>query len=261
MYLTSERRNDGFGAQFQTILYTALFAEHLSLPYIYRPIKEIGNYDDETFYEEIDRFVNLKKKYNNLYEFNSEQEIKCINYQLVMQTVESNFDTLLESETIKTFKELFWEHKNRISLNSDDFTIAIHIRRYNEYDHILKIYRNYRDFNYYKDLMHRLRNIYKDKKCIFHIYSQGKMEEFKLFAEKDVVLHIDEGLTQKDFFDHFVGLVGANVLVTSNSSFSYTAALLTDGIVYYEKCVHPPARKWIQLEELMKMNLNTCVKE
>jgi len=54
------------------------------------------------------------------------------------------------------------------------------------------------------------------------------------------VFHLNENL-----FDTFTGLVAAEILVTSRSSFSYSAAILSDGEIYYQPFWHPPGEKWI----------------
>ena len=45
--------------------------------------------------------------------------------------------------------------------------------------------------------------------------------------------------------DTFMGMVNSDILVTSASSFSYIAAFLNEGEIYYKKFWHPPMEKWI----------------
>jgi hypothetical protein len=54
--------------------------------------------------------------------------------------------------------------------------------------------------------------------------------------------------------DAFNGLVFADALVTSASSFSYVAAMLTDGVVYYKHFWHKPSMKWIVGDNLRGAN-------
>ena len=42
-----------------------------------------------------------------------------------------------------------------------------------------------------------------------------------------------------------MGLVSAEILVTSASSLSYTSALLSYGEIYYKQFWHPPSKEWI----------------
>ena len=45
--------------------------------------------------------------------------------------------------------------------------------------------------------------------------------------------------------DKFNGLVFADGLITSGSSFSYIAAIFNRGIVYYKRFWHKPANHWV----------------
>jgi hypothetical protein len=97
----------------------------------------------------------------------------------------------------------------------------------------------------YINVINNLRGLYHFARPIFHIYSQGDVEQFKtVFAGDDIVLHIDETLE-----DTFTAMVFADVLVTSTSSFSYTAALLSDGEIYYIPFWHPPLGDWIIISD------------
>jgi hypothetical protein len=90
--------------------------------------------------------------------------------------------------------------------------------------------------------MTKIREKYKDneKELLFHIYSQGSIENFECYKNDDVVFHIDEDLEST-----FIGMVASDVLVTSPSTFSYSAAFLTDGEVYFLPYWHKPKKNWI----------------
>ena len=92
----------------------------------------------------------------------------------------------------------------------------------------------------------QLRLTYKDQNPLFHLHSQGTIENFKQYHTGDVVLHLNESVE-----DSFCAMVLADVLVTGASSFSYTAALLSDGIVYYIPFWHSPLPHWISVYELL----------
>ena len=62
-------------------------------------------------------------------------------------------------------------------------------------------------------------------------------------------MHLNESVE-----DAFNGLVFADALVTSASSFSYVAAMLTDGVVYYKHFWHKPSMKWIVGDNLRGAN-------
>ena len=91
------------------------------------------------------------------------------------------------------------------------------------------------------NIINDIRSKYNNLK--FHIYSQGILDSFKCFESDDTVLHINE-----DLFSTYTGLVAGNILVTSASSLSYSAALISDGIIYYLPFWHPPLNNWIVCE-------------
>jgi hypothetical protein len=88
--------------------------------------------------------------------------------------------------------------------------------------------------------MNDIRNKYKDKDILFNIYSQGDITNFTDLSNNDVMFYINY-----DIIETFKGLVSAEVLVTSPSSLSYVAALISDGEIYYKKFWHNPRNKWI----------------
>ena len=51
---------------------------------------------------------------------------------------------------------------------------------------------------------------------LFHIYSEGNINNFKEYINNDVILHINENIV-----DTFTGMVFADILIMSRSSFSY----------------------------------------
>lgn len=71
------------------------------------------------------------------------------------------------------------------------------------------------------------------------IYSQGKIDDFKEIALDNVHFFLD-GDIKKTFHD----LVTAKILVTSKSSFSYSAALLSTGTVYHLPFWAKPLGHW-----------------
>jgi hypothetical protein len=114
--------------------------------------------------------------------------------------------------------------------------VAVHIRKQNTEDnHTLGVYNDV----YFLNTIDYIRSTYTDK-TIFHIYSQGDEKNFLHFKNEDVVLHLNEPIEST-----FYSMVTAQILVMSKSSLSYTAAMLSDGIVYYLPFWHKPASSWL----------------
>ena len=127
--------------------------------------------------------------------------------------------------------------KDKNCLKNDYFNIAVHIRRPNPDDN--RIMGVDTPDKYYLDNMNNLRQKYKDKKIMFLIYSQGELSNFSKYIANDTILKINMNI-----FDTFTEMVGADALIMSRSSFSYSAAVLSDGDIYYQQFWHPPMKHW-----------------
>lgn len=245
-YYTLQERTDGFGAQLQTILLTLFYCEKEKKVFLYNSIKSIEhNYDnDPTFIDKVNQFINLSNFYEDYSTFKPKHKVKILSPGDILSTVQSNINNYINKETTKKYKEIFWNNKNKNFFNNNKFNIAIHIRRPNPHDNRIEGART--PFEYYLNIIKNIKEIYCNHDLEFHIYSQGNINDFESLKNNDIVFHINE-----DQFTTFTGLVAANILVTSASSFSYTAALITDGIVYYLPFWHPPLKDWIICEKTL----------
>ena len=234
MSYTSPLRTDGFGSQLEKIIYDILFCDLNNYTYVYRPIYKIGDYDDFELYKNINEFLNFDCIFNNLNKIYNQSDIKIINFYEAFDTFLKHNKQLLNSKCLVKIKDTFWKNKNKNIYDKNYFNIAIHIRRHNNFDKKIEMLRDYNNFEFYINIIKNLTTIYKDKNILFHIYSQGKISDFDIFNNFHVKLHIDITNEQNNFFDDFLGLVAADVLITNNSSFSLAAALLSDGVVYYQ---------------------------
>ena len=134
-------------------------------------------------------------------------------------------------------KNCFWKNKNKNFYNNN-INIAVHIRRENIEDRGLAGDRATTPNNYYLNIMNRIRE--KHKNALFHIYSQGELINFQELIKDDVIFYLNH-----DIINTFIGMVSANILVISPSSFSYVAALISDGEIYYKPFWHKPRKSWI----------------
>ena len=71
------------------------------------------------------------------------------------------------------------------------------------------------------------------------IYSQGKESDFSNFADCKLRLNLNP-------LDTLRALATAGLIVMAKSSFSYVAALLSEGIVVYEPFWHTPRDRWVK---------------
>ena len=240
-YFSTNSRGDGFGAQYQNFVFCILFAELNNVKYAHNPIKNIEhNYDnDPLFIGKLEQLMNIKNNYTNIDEITDSKIIQYLSHEPVYRFVENNIDFCLQSDSMKRCKTHFWSNKIRYFTNQPNIiNVAIHIRSVNIGDGINA--RKYIDNKYFLYVIHRIREKYVGSQLKFHIFSQGNDCDFSMFFNPDTILHLNE-----DICDTFIALVSADILVTSESSLSYTAACLSDGIIYYLPFWHKPARHWI----------------
>ena len=120
----------------------------------------------------------------------------------------------------------------------------MHVRRPNEEDDRVEGTNTPNEI--YLRIIDHLRKTYELQHPLFHIYSQGEESSFKeVFNMSDIVLHLNKPIEVT-----FPSFVFADILVTSQSSFSYAAALISDHLIYYMPFWHPPLPlpNWIILD-------------
>ena len=184
--------------------------------------------------------MNVSNNYQTVYDDKLIENIISFTPQEIIYSFELNINFLLNSESLVNLKTNFRKNKNRNIFNNDVFNIAIHIRSTNLHDITLGSNRS-TTLNYYFDIIERIKQtMVNEKRIVFHIYSQNDMRDYDEFDKEGIYFHLNENM-----FDTFIGLVAADILVTSKSSFSYAAAILSDGIIYYQPFWHPPGEKWI----------------
>lgn len=242
-YLINIERTDGFGAQFQSIIFYILYAELNGLEFAYRPITDMEhNYDnDPNFIVQINEFINIIDNFSTISNVNM-SDVVDIPSGLIYNTVENSIVMYTDNNpSLNKIKNCFWKTKDRNVFKNNRINVAVHIRRPNIHDN--RIEGCDTNDTYYLAVINSIRTKYCNKNLIFHIYSQGEIANFECYKNEDTELHINESVTST-----FLGLVGAEILVMSRSSFSYSAALLSDGEVYYLPFWHRPKQSWIVVD-------------
>lgn len=247
--ITTYPRCDGFGAQFLNILVDIIYTKmQTNNTYIFPDIKSFEhNYDnDPLFREKLINYMNLKQHFPN-----TDNVINVPHYEtypgITYSYCDHNLNNILNSSEFKELRNMFFENK-QTPFDTNFFNMAVHVRRNNQHDS--RVEGSDTPDNYYLNLMQHFRCNYKGTKPIkFHIYSQSPSSNFAMhrpssnfdmYLSNDTELHIDEFV-----LDTFNGLVFADGLITSRSAFSYAAALLNGGTIYYKRCWHAPAENWI----------------
>jgi hypothetical protein len=239
MLYTHEKRDDGFGGQYQAIITTYLYCKDNNLEYVYSPFIDVEhNYsNDFNFINKLEYLINLKDNIQNKNENSYVQELLGGNIRPIF---ENNINKYCNSQNMQFIKDCFWKNKNKNFFNNSKINISIHIRRENQHDNGRAGERVTTPNAYYLSLMNIIRKKHNEQNLLFHIYSQGDVINFKDFENDDVEFHTNEELTTT-----FIGLVAAEILIISPSSFSYVAGLISDGIVFYKRFWHNPKKEWI----------------
>lgn len=242
--VTNPPRFDGFGGQFQTIIYSVIYAEMNNQEYLYTPFTKMEhNYDDDP------DFINKKERIINFidhFEINKDPSIQSLGAPHFVRYFEEHLEQCANSESLKKIKAFFRESKNkRDYFDDENFNIAIHIRRPNSHDS--RIAGTQEPDELYLKIIESLRSKYRSRKPLFHVYSQGDLEVFKkTFGADDIVLHINGSVE-----DSFIPMVLADALVSGTSSYSYVAAILSEGDIYYIPFWHPPFPHWTQVNGIL----------
>lgn len=241
MSFTHETRTDGFGAQYQGIITTILYCKVKNLNYTYTPFTYVEhNYENDLYYlKKLEELINLKD--NMITECHPPP--KKLPYGEVSFCMESNIDNYCNSDAMHIIKSIFWKNKERDHFKNNKINIAVQIRRENTNDYGSAGDRASTPNDYYIRIIKKIREEYANKQIQFHIYSQGPAVNFQDLLEADTQFHLDEEITST-----FIGMVAADILILSPSSFSYVAGLLSDGKVYYKNFWHNKKKEWILCE-------------
>ena len=179
----------------------------------------------------------------------------------IFNYVEKNMDRCMKSQSMARIKKYYWQNKDRVRErrrvyrirhdgdgDGDEYThhLAVHIRRPNCDDTRPNSGEEY-DNAYYIRSMLKIQDDNRSQRIQFHIYSQGSDERFTDFTKhsvigRDVMLHLNENNE-----DTYLGMTLADILITSASSYSYSAAFFCDGEIYYTEFWHQPCSWWKKL--------------
>lgn len=255
-YYTTTPRKDGFGAQFQNIIADILYIyNNTNYTYVFPNIERIEhNYTDEPgFTERLVKYMNLRSHFS-LPSNVSAREVNNISNATSYAFVENNLGRLLKSQTMKDMKAMFYEGKIT-PYDRQYFNVAVQIRRFNNVD--TRMAGADTPHSYYIGLMNHIRATHcasDDKRPLrFHIYSQTTTTDTEaVFKETYCNNHTDTELhLNGDVIPTFHGMVFADALICSGSSFSYCAAFLCNGVVYYKRFWHRPADFWLIGDDIL----------
>jgi hypothetical protein len=261
-YITCAGNSDGAGAQAHAILSTILFAKLYGLEYIHTPFMLIEHnhtqnveweqmWEDffffglnrqpishlSTTYVEKKKLIHpllLYKKPNTLYVVrNCHQCIDLIpdSYSLILKEIRTHFKQL---------------HFGNINQANQVKKISIHIRRGDVLSQGVNASR-FTESNIIITLTDIITTFFIEHNIQYEIdiYSQGGENDFIDFKKSKTNFKINY-----NEFETFKGLVKSDILIMAKSSFSYTAALFSEGLIFYDEFWHKPLKSWIKYNDV-----------
>ncbi|GAA0281619.1 hypothetical protein GCM10009127_23670 [Alteraurantiacibacter aestuarii] len=171
-------------------------------------------------------------------------DFRPIYYFVFSELPEGKFRQLFEGMFVDLLQPMVPEFRARFrqsrpAVRNAVFTVAMHVRRgdvgpgrqdmWTDSESFSRTLASVRQALSQRGLAHRIL-----------IFSQGKQEDFAEFDGPDVEFHLDA-----DPFWTLEQMIDSDLLVMSKSSFSYVAAMLSDGLAVYEPCQIPPLPHWI----------------
>jgi hypothetical protein len=258
MYITNDLREDAFGAQYQSIIWSILYAECNNHVFIYSDIvRMLGDYgypgevvdttikyhnireSERDYVKKATECMNIKGQYPDVHTV-GKKLIMALKWPYFYSEIEQELERYHNSPSFEKIRRVFFENK-RSPFDSTHTHVAVHVRRKAKFD--VRTDGVKTPDSYYISCMKLIQETHTTKPLLFHIYSQGEEKDFDLYKGFPIQLHLED-----DTFLSFTGMAFADILILSESSMSYTAGLLSTGIVIYKPFWHPPRRHWYIME-------------
>lgn len=245
--ITHFNRDDGFGAQYQTILFSIIYADLIAKDYCYTSFSQMAhNYDaDSNFLKKKEVLIGLSDIFPGV-----PREVTSGQIYPIVENHLGNLDICRQFQMAKShfYNINYHIYRNYNKVYKNRYNIALHFRNINSHD--IGDY-GYVKFEYFLNRVKlRLDEIRTQNDSlsgvVLHLYSQGNKFQFESYLKElecEVVYHLDESIE-----DTFRGMVFSNELFMSKSSLSYCAGLLNNGIVNYLPFWHKPEPRWRAME-------------
>ncbi|MFN8294934.1 MAG: hypothetical protein U0T69_02005 [Chitinophagales bacterium] len=271
-FITCAGKTDGLGAQVQAIYSAQLYCLLNNIVYCHTPLNNIAhNYDNNSaFNQEAEHFFSFSLGEKGIDEFDSSYKIINLDnftsqtfIQIFLYLFSSNPKVIFSKSHYhnyinkystkyslikKKLQDKFYKHpkKETIKYNDKCLHLACHIRRGDvDSNDEVRYTDNEIIFNKLSELLIAFKQLGINSQI--NIFSQGKIEDFGKLGDI-ATLYLNGNV-----FNDFYNLVKADVFIMAKSSFSYSAALLSDGVIIYEPFWHPPLNEWfISQKEFFK---------
>lgn len=219
---------EGAGSQALMIMDAINFCFVNKLTYYHSSFGEIAHATkiQEDWAAEWEKFFNFRL--NELCYKEDDRDIVNYAYNFRELRVLYDFnDFKFSKSAISEFKEKF-RVRNREKRHAY-FVVGVHIRRgdvnLNNYP------TRFRDIGAVLHIISKIRNVLNNAKLNYrvHVFSEGATEDFAILSNDDTKFFLN-----RDAIWTLAEFINSDVLVLANSSFSYVAGILSDGIILSE---------------------------
>jgi hypothetical protein len=247
-------KNDGAGSQAQAAMSALCFARAHGASYVHRPFKTIehAEFAMPDWVKAWEDYYNLGAGERRLGEDDApvvpiDRIDAAAGRQRCVIEAEHylhycNKDPDAWERVMPELRRKFWLNKQPRSRQDGTLRVAVHMRRGDVSAGNKKVARNFTPNATFVNTLTRLRSLLaaKGKALTIEVFSQGDPKMFADLATLGAELRLDAPA-----LDTHRGLVEADILVMSKGAFSYTAALLNDGIVLYDPQKYRALQDWV----------------
>ena len=247
-------KNDGAGSQAQAAMSALCFARAHGAAYVHRPFTTVEHAEfampdwvkawedyfnlgagerllgaDEMPVVPIDRFAAATGRQRCVIE--AEHYLRYCNK-----------DPDAWERVMPELRRKFWLNKQPRARQDGALRVAVHMRRGDVSAGNKKVARNFTPNTTFVNTLTRLRSLLASmgQALQIEVFSQGDPKMFADLAALGAELRLDAPA-----LDTHRGLVEADILVMSKGAFSYTAALLNEGVVLYDPQKYRALQDWV----------------
>lgn len=223
---------DGFGSQYQAIMSGIAICAHMKWKYVHSPLINVAHLNGIDV-KKLNTFIGIPITRHLYKHVNKIEECSGIVHRSV------NPDIFYTNNVLNIIRNYYYSTPKPLKSKYD---IAIHIRRGDVKENgDYEITRRYTSNDIYTKIINNLKIKYPNYTIC--IYSQGNDEDF-------INLNVDCIKLNNDLRIDFHEMVTSKVLIMAKSSYSYCAALLSIGEIYYMDFWHNKLNKWHSITEL-----------
>jgi hypothetical protein len=256
-YITCSGRSDGGGAQMQAIYSTMLYARCSGFVYLHTPIVSVehnalgepdwaekwerafsagqGEFQSESFDLDAVKQIPATSRMSPVPPPPPEPILLLASECHWYADTHADFYALIQPQ----LKRRYHRNSPPIARPDDRLIVAVHIRRGDVTEQDTD---RFTPNEIVAFQINQLSSALAPFRREFHVFSEGREGDFGPVRER-AVLHLGG-----DVFECLQHLIGADIFVMAKSSFSYTAALLSQGIVIYSPFWHAPLQQWIAVD-------------